>query len=131
MKMIVNGGNSFSKRLSGSAAVIIPQEPAETFPAIDDSGRVADIIAKINHQVAQTLMISFLVIMRLEFAKRLPQKCLTEKDHAINAFHFHEAVPRMQTANRQTRGDPEESRSDLGASTVQQRDMDRSGPEFP
>ena len=74
--------------VSGSSSVVVPQESTEPFTAFDVASRVADIISGIDQQVFQSLMISFLVVMRFEFGKRLTQWCFTEEYHSIDTFSF-------------------------------------------
>ena len=68
--------------------MVVSKQSAETFTAFDDAGRVADFAIRIDQQVFQTLMISFLVTMRFEFSECLPQRCFAEKYHSIQAFGF-------------------------------------------
>ena len=76
----MNRGNGPRNWRSGCGAVVVPKQSAESFAAFfDGAGVVADFVARINQQVFQPLMISFLVIMRFEFAKRLVQSFTTNE----------------------------------------------------
>ena len=44
--------------------MVVAEQSTETFAAFDDAGGVADIITRIDQQVFQSLMISFLVVIR-------------------------------------------------------------------
>ena len=69
----MNAANGPRNWRSGCSAVVVSEQSTETFTAFDGAGRGGYFVARINQQVFQPLMISFLVIMRFEFAKRLVQ----------------------------------------------------------
>ena len=68
--------------------MVVAEQSSQTFAAFDVAGRVADFVTGIDQPVFQTLMIAFLVIVRREFGKCLPQGCFAEEDHAVQAFRF-------------------------------------------
>ena len=72
---------------SGGSSVV-PEQSTQTFTAFDDAGRVTYVAMRVDQQVFQTLMISFLVIVRFEFGECLAQLCFAEEYHSIQAFGF-------------------------------------------
>jgi len=55
-----------ANRRSSRAVVVVPEQSTKTFTAFDGAGVVAGFIARIDQQVFQPLMISFLVIMQCQ-----------------------------------------------------------------
>ena len=72
----MGGFDGSGHRRSSGTSVVVSEQSAEAFAAVDDAGRLADFIAGIDELVHQSLMISLGVIVRLELGKGLSQWCL-------------------------------------------------------
>ena len=76
-----------AKRSRG-AAVIIAQQAAEPFAAIEDALRASDFVSRFDQLVVETLMMAFVVIVSRELAQGVAQRPITEGDHAVQTFGF-------------------------------------------
>ncbi len=74
-----------------SLAVIVAQHPSQSFPAVDVAFGSANLLAGSDNAAAQSLMVSFPVIMRGELCECFAQGILTVEDHAIETLGFHTA----------------------------------------
>ena len=64
MELNVNAGDSFTKRRSSRAAVVVTQQSTESFAAVNYSGGTVDFIARVDQPIVESLIIPLLVIVR-------------------------------------------------------------------
>jgi len=65
--------------------VVVAQETAESFVALDFSVRLANVLAGIDEPVVEPLVISFAAIVLNVFTNGPFQRSLNEEDHSIEA----------------------------------------------
>ncbi len=63
------GGDVSGRRLAASsgAAVIVAQQSAEAFTAVEDALRASDFVSRVDHLVVETLVIAFVMVVSLKF----------------------------------------------------------------
>lgn len=71
---------------SGGSATVVVEESAKAFVTDDFAGGLADLTARFDQVVAETLMISFLVKMGDEFLEAVSQRAFAEEDHSVESF---------------------------------------------
>ena len=59
--------------------MIIPQQPAKSFATLDLTPSLIDFCAGLDDLVAETLVVSFAVIMEQEFLTALRSECSPKK----------------------------------------------------
>ena len=79
--------------LSGGAAVVVPQQSAQSFAAIDDGNRLCITFVRfdfvgLDQCVVETLMVPFGMVVFLKLFECPPQRALAEEDQSVEAFGF-------------------------------------------
>ena len=69
--------------------MIIPQQPAKSFATLDLTPSLTDFFAGLDDLVAETLVVSFAVIMEQEFLNCFAERMLTEENHSGKTFRFY------------------------------------------
>ena len=72
-------------------AVVVSQQPTESFAAIHFAGYLADFLARDEDAVVQALVVSFFVIMSAEIADSPAQRSLTEEHHLVQTLALRRA----------------------------------------
>src|SRR6516164_11008083 len=68
---------------SGSMAVVVVQEPAETFPPMHFAFVACMLRLGTDPCIVQTLVVALAMVMRHEFSSRFPHRPLAEQDHPL------------------------------------------------
>jgi hypothetical protein len=68
---------------SSGVAVVVPQQTAKPFPALDRASDLADLFTWFDDPVLQALVIAFLVVVDQELADGVSERLLAEEDHAV------------------------------------------------
>ena len=71
---------------SSGAAVVVAEQSAETFAALDRAGRLADFTSPVDQLVFQPLMIPFGVVVRFKLGQRFAGRAFAEEEHAVEAL---------------------------------------------
>ena len=69
-------------------AVVVPQQAAESFSAIENALRASDFHSRFNQFVAESLMIAFVVIVSGVLLQRVSEPGFTEENHSVEGFGF-------------------------------------------
>ncbi len=69
--------------------MIIPQQPAKSFATLEFTVSLSDFFAGLDDLVAETLVVSFAVIMEQEFLNCFAERMLTEENHSGKTFRFY------------------------------------------
>ena len=72
-----------SESYSGSLAVVVVQQPAETFPPMHFAFAARMLRLGTDQRIVQPLVVALAMVMRHEFSSRFPHRALTEQDHPL------------------------------------------------
>ena len=70
-------------------AMIILQQPAKSYATLEFTVSLADFFTGLDDLVAETLVVSFAVIMEQEFLNCFAERMLTEENHSGKTFRFY------------------------------------------
>jgi len=70
-------------RASSSLPIIVIKQSSEPFSAVDVAAHWKSGYLGPDELVGQTLVVSFLIVMRDELLDRPPQGCLPEENHPV------------------------------------------------
>jgi hypothetical protein len=77
---------------SGCLAVVVPQQTAQSPVALDRPLAAADLFARRDDPIAQSLVVSGGVIVLQILPDGVAQRMLTEQNQPVEAFRFQRAV---------------------------------------